>query len=173
VRIPISSDISVDRSKNGEGEAKFCRHVSATHKLPKPRVIVFQKRERQKLLSGSSKPRDCAIAGKVELPHGSDMKRKSIVSLIIATLAWAMQPARAQSADSNQDPPSAGYSSVVSTSTVRAVQLALQKAGYYVGKTDGEFTGDTRTALNEFERRNGLSETGTITPDVLKALGLS
>jgi N-acetylmuramoyl-L-alanine amidase len=84
-----------------------------------------------------------------------------------------MQPARAQSADSNQDPPSAGYSSVVSTSTVRAVQLALQKAGYYVGKTDGEFTGDTRTALNEFERRNGLSETGTITPDVLKALGLS
>jgi peptidoglycan hydrolase-like protein with peptidoglycan-binding domain len=125
------------------------------------------------LLRGSSKPRDCAIARKIEVPHGSGMKTKNIVSLLIATLALAMQPARAQSAASNQDAPSAGYSSSVSTSTVRAVQLALQKAGYYVGKTDGEFTGDTRAAVNEFERDNALPETGTITPEVLKALGLS
>ena len=101
------------------------------------------------------------------------MKTKNIVSLLIATLALAMQPAHAQSAASNQDAPSAGYSSSVSTATVRAVQLALQKAGYYVGRTDGEFTGDTRAAVNEFERDNALPETGTITPEVLKALGLS
>jgi peptidoglycan hydrolase-like protein with peptidoglycan-binding domain len=100
------------------------------------------------------------------------MKTKNIVGLIIVALAWALQPARAQSADRNQDPASADYSTSVSTSTVRAVQLALQKAGYYVGRTDGEFTGDTRAAVNEFERDNALPETGTITPEVLKALGL-
>ncbi len=101
------------------------------------------------------------------------MKTKNIVSLLIATLALAMQPARAQSAASNQDPPSAGYSTSVSAATVRAVQLALQKAGYYVGRTDGEFTGDTRAALNKFESDNALPQTGTITPEVLEALGLS
>ena len=100
------------------------------------------------------------------------MKTKNIVGLIIVALAWAMQPARAQNADRNQDPASADYNPSVSTSTVRAVQLALQKAGYYVGRTDGEFTGDTRAAVNEFERDNALPETGTITPEVLKALGL-
>ena len=84
-----------------------------------------------------------------------------------------MQPARAQSADRDQDPASAGYSTSVSTSTVRAVQLALQKAGYYVGRTNGEFTADTRAALNKFESDNALPQTGTITPEVLEALGLS
>jgi len=49
----------------------------------------------------------------------------------------------------------------------------LQKAGYYVGRTDGEFTGDTRAAVKEFERDNALPQTGTITPEVLEALGLS
>jgi len=107
------------------------------------------------------------------VPHGSGMKTKNIVSLLIATLALAMQPAGAQSAGSNQGPPSADYSSSVSISTVRAVQLALQKAGYYVGRTDGEFTGDTRAAVKEFERDNALPQTGTITPEVLEALGLS
>ena len=107
------------------------------------------------------------------MPHGSGMKTKNIVSLLIATLALAMQPARAQSAASNQDPASADYSTSVSTSTVRAVQLALQKAGYYVGRTDGEFTADTRAALNKFESDKALPQTGTITPEVLEALGLS
>ena len=101
------------------------------------------------------------------------MKTKNIVSLLIATLAWAMQPARAQSADRNQDPASADYNVSVSNSTVRAVQLALQKAGYYVGRTDGEFTADTRAALNKFESDKALPQTGTITPEVLEALGLS
>jgi peptidoglycan hydrolase-like protein with peptidoglycan-binding domain len=101
------------------------------------------------------------------------MKTKNIVSLLIATLAWAMQPARAQSADRTQDPASADYNVSVSTSTVRAVQLALQKAGYYVGRTDGEFTAETRSAVNQFESDNALPKTGTITPEVLKALGLS
>jgi peptidoglycan hydrolase-like protein with peptidoglycan-binding domain len=101
------------------------------------------------------------------------MKTKNIVSLLIATLAWAMQPARAQGADRNQDPASADYNVSVSNSTVCAVQLALQKAGYYVGRTDGEFTAETRSAVNQFESDNALPKTGTITPEVLKALGLS
>jgi peptidoglycan hydrolase-like protein with peptidoglycan-binding domain len=56
---------------------------------------------------------------------------------------------------------------------VRAVQIALQKKGYNVGNTNGIFNSDTRAAVNRFERNNGLPETGSITPEVLKALGLS
>jgi peptidoglycan hydrolase-like protein with peptidoglycan-binding domain len=86
------------------------------------------------------------------------MKRNTIVSLLVATLALGMQPARAaQNVDKD---------------VVRQVEVALDKAGYYVGKTDGEFTGDTRLALETFQRGNDLSVTGTITPEVLKALGL-
>lgn len=103
------------------------------------------------------------------------MKRNSIISLLIATLACAMQPARAESADADDYhyPAGAGYSSVNYNPMVRAVQVALQKAGYYVGDIDGEYSGDTRAAVNRFERDKGLPETGTITLPVLEALGLS
>jgi peptidoglycan hydrolase-like protein with peptidoglycan-binding domain len=100
------------------------------------------------------------------------MKRNIIVSLLIITLALGMQSARAQSAAGEQYPASAVQSNVVDKQTVSAVEVALQNAGYYVGKTDGEFTGDTRTAIESFQRENVLTVTGTITPEVLKALGL-
>jgi peptidoglycan hydrolase-like protein with peptidoglycan-binding domain len=99
------------------------------------------------------------------------MKRNIIVSLLITTLALGIQPARAQSAAGEQYPASAVQSNV-DKQTVSAVEVALEKAGYYVGKTDGEFTGDTRTAIESFQRENALTVTGTITPEVLKALGV-
>jgi peptidoglycan hydrolase-like protein with peptidoglycan-binding domain len=98
------------------------------------------------------------MVGKPELPHGSNMKRNTIVSLLIATLALGMQPA--------------GAAQNVDKEVIRQVEVALSKAGLYVGNTDGEFTGDTRLALQTFQSRNDLSVTGTITPEVLKALGL-
>jgi hypothetical protein len=101
------------------------------------------------------------------------MKRSSMVSLLIATLACAMQPAHAGSADREQHYPSgAGYSSVTFDPFVRTVQLALEKEGYYVGDNRGEYGAETRAAINRFERANGLPETATITVPVLEALGL-
>ena len=101
------------------------------------------------------------------------MKRNSIVSLLIATVACAMQPARAESADREYHYPSgAGYSSVAFDPFVRTVQLALEKEGYYVGDNRGEYGAETRAAINRFERAKGLPETATITVPVLEALGL-
>jgi Putative peptidoglycan binding domain len=98
------------------------------------------------------------------------MKRNSIVSLLIATLACALQPARADCA--YHYPTGAGYSSVSYDPFVRTVQLALEKEGYYVGDDHGEYGAETRAALNRFERDKGLPETATITLPVLEALGL-
>jgi peptidoglycan hydrolase-like protein with peptidoglycan-binding domain len=99
------------------------------------------------------------------------MKRNIIVSLLITTVALGMQPARAQREAREQDPASTS-DSVVDQQVVSAVEVALDKEGYYVGNTNGQFTGDTRTAVASFQRRHGLAVTGTITPEVLTALGL-
>jgi peptidoglycan hydrolase-like protein with peptidoglycan-binding domain len=101
------------------------------------------------------------------------MKTNSIVSVVIALLACVMQPAYAGNAAPLQVSAEGGYSSLNENPEVRAVQIALQKKGYNVGNTDGIFNADTRAAVNRFERDNGLPETGSITPSVLKALGLS
>jgi hypothetical protein len=136
-------------------------------------AVYLKRGSKQQFLSGSSKPRDCAFAGKAGRAHGWNMKRNSIVSLLIATLACAMQPAGAQSAAHGQHLADAAYSSVNESQLVRQVQVALQKAGYNVGNTDGKYTADTRAAVSRFERDKSLPETGTITPAVLQALGLS
>lgn len=101
------------------------------------------------------------------------MKRNSIVSLLVAALALAMQPARAQTVETKAYPPDTAYNSANDNPVVRKVQVALQKKGYNVGNTEGEYNADTRTAVIRFERDQRLPETGTITPQVLKALGLS
>jgi hypothetical protein len=101
------------------------------------------------------------------------MKRNCIVSLLVATLACVLQPARAESANRDDHYPSgAGYGSVAYDPFVRTVQLALEKNGYYVGDDCGEYGAETRAAINRFERANGLPETATITLPVLEALGL-
>jgi peptidoglycan hydrolase-like protein with peptidoglycan-binding domain len=94
------------------------------------------------------------------------MKKNTIVSLLITTLALGLQLAGAQS------PSSAADSTVVDKQVVSEVEVALDKAGYYVGKTNGDFTADTRTAVTSFQQEHSLPVTGTITPEVLKALGL-
>lgn len=101
------------------------------------------------------------------------MKRNSLISLLIATLACAMHPAHAGNKDRDHYPSGAGYSSVKFDSFVRTVQLALEREGYYVGDNRGEYGAETRAAINRFERAKGLPETGTITVPVLQALGLS
>jgi peptidoglycan hydrolase-like protein with peptidoglycan-binding domain len=101
------------------------------------------------------------------------MKKNSMVSLLIAVLACSIQLANAANPDRMEFPPGAGYSSLNESPLVRAVQIALQKKGYSVGNTEGKFNADTRAAVNRFERDSGLPETGSITPAVLKALGLS
>ena len=108
----------------------------------------------------------------MNLPQRWEMKRNTMVSLLAVALGLALQPVRAQTVETKPYPADSGYSSVSESSLVRAVQVALQKAGYYVGNTEGKYTSDTRAAVSRFQRDKGLSETGTITESMLQALGL-
>lgn len=56
---------------------------------------------------------------------------------------------------------------------IMQVQISLVAAGYYGGEIDGIVGPMTRSALTQYQRDRGLAVTGTITPEVLDAFGLS
>lgn len=55
---------------------------------------------------------------------------------------------------------------------VRRVQSGLKAFGYYDGPIDGQVGPGTRAALLRMQADYGLSQTGTITPEVLRALNI-
>ena len=57
-------------------------------------------------------------------------------------------------------------------SSVRQVQEALAREGYYHGAIDGSFGPATRNALRRYQRNHGLGVTGEIDRPVIEALGL-
>jgi peptidoglycan hydrolase-like protein with peptidoglycan-binding domain len=57
-------------------------------------------------------------------------------------------------------------------SSVRHVQEALARAGYYHGAIDGSFGPATQNAVRRFQRSHGLGVTGEIDRPVIEALGL-
>jgi Putative peptidoglycan binding domain len=57
-------------------------------------------------------------------------------------------------------------------SSVRRVQAALAKEGYYRGAIDGSFGPATQNALRRYQRNHGLGVTGEIDRPVIQALGL-
>lgn len=52
------------------------------------------------------------------------------------------------------------------------VQAALTAYGYYSGPIDGIIGSASRTALSKFQADYSLKVTGTITPEVLDAMGI-
>ena len=52
------------------------------------------------------------------------------------------------------------------------VQLALLAYGYYTGTIDGVLGPESKAALSKMQADYGLKVTGTITPEVLDALGI-
>jgi hypothetical protein len=52
-----------------------------------------------------------------------------------------------------------------------AVQVALQQIGLYNGPIDGQIS-SCRGAIENYQQQNGLTVTGTINPELLKALGI-
>ena len=55
---------------------------------------------------------------------------------------------------------------------VKRVQSGLKAYGYYTGERDGQVGPETRAALLRLQSDFGLKQTGTITPEVLKALSI-
>ncbi|MCB2052323.1 MAG: His-Xaa-Ser repeat protein HxsA [Novosphingobium sp.] len=59
------------------------------------------------------------------------------------------------------------------TETIKKVQRALIAYGYYNGIDDGIVGKNTRSALVRFQTDYNLKVTGTVTPEVLNAFGIS
>jgi hypothetical protein len=56
--------------------------------------------------------------------------------------------------------------------TISKLQQALSDTGYHVGDINGEMTHDTQSAIEQFQRANGMA-TGGLTLEVLNKLGIS
>ncbi len=53
---------------------------------------------------------------------------------------------------------------------VQALQEALKELGFYAGTADGTFGSGTVSALKAFQKKNGLRQDGTATPEVQKLI---
>lgn len=56
---------------------------------------------------------------------------------------------------------------------VYVVQDKLKKWGYYDGNIDGVYGNETRVAVQEFQRKNGLTADGIVGDETAKALGIN
>lgn len=52
------------------------------------------------------------------------------------------------------------------------VQIAMIAFGYYTGEIDGVIGPESRVALSKLQSDYNLKVTGTVTPEVLNALGI-
>ncbi|MBU4488997.1 MAG: peptidoglycan-binding protein [Candidatus Omnitrophica bacterium] len=51
---------------------------------------------------------------------------------------------------------------VASESTPKRIQIALKKAGFYNGPVDGKIGKNTKDAIKEFQKKNGLKSDGIV-----------
>ena len=65
---------------------------------------------------------------------------------------------------------SASRHAMWTTDQIKEAQTGLAKAGYYKGKTSGQFNADTRKALRAYQKANKLPVTGRLSDDVLSKL---
>jgi hypothetical protein len=70
------------------------------------------------------------------------------------------------------DGPIYTYGNLLPDQVIANVQVALQDAGYYFGTVTGSLSVETRAALANFQRDQGLIVTGAIDEPTVEALGL-
>ena len=58
-------------------------------------------------------------------------------------------------------------------STVRTIQTKLKRWGYYKGNVDGIYGNQTKSAVQYFQRKNGLTADGIVGSATAKAMGVS
>jgi localization factor PodJL len=85
--------------------------------------------------------------------------------------AWTARPADAEANEVTQEAAWAGTAPVSGNATlVTRAQTELNKLGYDVGPADGVAGNRTRDAIKLFQKRNGLAETGEISPTLVTKL---
>jgi hypothetical protein len=83
--------------------------------------------------------------------------------------AWGYDPLQSFY---DYDGPVYTYSNLLPDEVIANVQTALQNAGYFYGEITGSLGVDTRAAIANFQRDNGLQMTGAIDEATVEALGL-
>src|SRR6266550_8579453 len=71
------------------------------------------------------------------------------------------------------DGPIYGYNNLPPDQVIGNVQSALQQQGYYHGEVDGLLGPQTRAAIADYQRANGLAETSTADQPTLQSLGMA
>jgi hypothetical protein len=71
------------------------------------------------------------------------------------------------------DGPIYGYNNLPPDQVIANVQSALQQQGYYQGEVDGLLGPQTRAAVADYQRANGLAETASVDQPTLESLGMS
>jgi Putative peptidoglycan binding domain len=66
-----------------------------------------------------------------------------------------------------------GYNGLPPDQVIGNVQAALQEQGYYQGEVDGLLGPQTRGAIADYQRANGLEETAAIDEPTLESLGMT
>jgi peptidoglycan hydrolase-like protein with peptidoglycan-binding domain len=70
------------------------------------------------------------------------------------------------------DGPIYTYGNLLPDEVITNVQVALQEAGYYGGPITGSLSVETRAALANYQRDQGLLITGAIDEPTIESLGL-
>jgi hypothetical protein len=83
--------------------------------------------------------------------------------------AWGYDPANSYY---DYDGPIYTYGNLLPDQVIANVQAALQDVGYYFGAVTGSLSVETRAALLNFQRDQGLIVTGAIDEPTVEALGL-
>jgi hypothetical protein len=83
--------------------------------------------------------------------------------------AWGYDPFNSYY---DYDGPIYTYGNLLPDQVIANVQVALQDAGYYLGAVTGSLSVETRAALANFQRDQGLIVTGAIDAPTVEALGL-
>ena len=83
--------------------------------------------------------------------------------------AWGYDPLNSYY---DYDGPIYTYGNLLPDQVIANVQAALQDAGYFFGAVTGSLSVETRTALVNFQRDQGLIVTGAIDESTVAALGL-
>jgi peptidoglycan hydrolase-like protein with peptidoglycan-binding domain len=114
------------------------------------------------------------------------MRTSMLVALATALPLAAAAPALAQQQPQNQmqqsqkQPPAAhqnsgmpgNQSANLSESQIRQVQQALDQKGFHAGRADGKLGPETKDALSQFQKKQGLQATGEPDDQTLAALGI-
>lgn len=96
------------------------------------------------------------------------------IELTDAQQAIAAKPGEAASSskETSSDTPKRGPIFRATKDQINEVQRMLKSKGLYKGEETGQLNDDTRAAIKEWQKANGVKETGTLNKETLEKMGV-